>query len=374
MRRGNRLGIACAWLCAAGLGSACSSNKSTPGDGGVAIVKPPPITQPTPNDAGLDNPAPLLDSGIARGGAGSSSNTCQSANVSATRVIPTIILVIDQSGSMNDSFGSTGGSRWTVLRDFLLKSDGLIASFETQVRFGLSMYSAVQNPDNSGTMTCPIVSGVAPALANFAAISDAWKKAQPLAETPTGDAIEKIIAGVPEPAPDKDNEPVVLILATDGEPDTCKQLNPQNGQPEAIAAVQHAFQRGIRTFIMSVGDEVSKGHQQDVANAGVGHKAGDPDAPYWTAGDDASLRSALTELVAAQVSCDVALQGSVAGGDPCEGTVQLNGSSLACNGADGWMLTDPKHIRLVGKACEDFKTQKSALVHASFPCTVDVIF
>ena len=28
-----------------------------------------------------------------------------------------------------------------------------------------------------------------------------------------------------------------VILATDGEPDTCAEPNPQNGQPEAIAAI-----------------------------------------------------------------------------------------------------------------------------------------
>jgi Mg-chelatase subunit ChlD len=322
---------------------------------------------------GVDNPGALKDAGPSRrNDAGLADGTCQAADVSASRVIPTVVLVIDQSGSMNDAFGSAG-TRWNVLRDFLLKPDGLIASFETQVRFGLSMYSAVQNPDNSGTMQCPIVTGVAPTLKNFAAISDSYQKAMPLAETPTGDAIDKIVAGLPKPALDHDPEPVVLILATDGEPDRCEELNPQHGQDEAVAAVKHAFEMGIRTYIISVGDEVSKQHQQDVANAGLGHDAGDP-APYWQAGDDQALRQALTSIIGAQVSCDLSLRGAVQNGNPCDGTVELNGKRLECKGKDGWQLQDPKHIRLLGQACEDFKTIKSALVHASFPCSVQVVF
>src|SRR4029077_2755913 len=56
----------------------------------------------------------------------SSTSTCADVEVRADRVIPTVILVIDQSGSMNDPFGSAG-TRWNVLRDFLLKDpNGLI--------------------------------------------------------------------------------------------------------------------------------------------------------------------------------------------------------------------------------------------------------
>ena len=316
----------------------------------------------------------VIDAGVRGDGAVNlPPETCQAADVTASRVIPTVVLVIDQSGSMNDAFGNAG-TRWNVLRDFLLKSDGLIATLENQVRFGLAMYSAVPNPDSSGTQECPIVTSVAPQLMGYAAISAAYRKAEPLSDTPTGDAIDKIVASLPKAELDKNNEPVVLILATDGEPDRCEELNPQMGQAEAVAAVQHAFEMGIRTYIISVGNEVSVQHQQDMANAGVGHKAGDPAAMYWTAGDDTSLRAALTEIVSAQISCDVALQGAVRGGDPCLGTVELNGSKLECKGKDGWELSDPKHLRLLGKACMDYKTLKNAMVHARFPCDVQVVF
>ncbi|HEX4353186.1 MAG TPA: vWA domain-containing protein [Polyangiales bacterium] len=339
-------------------------------NGAPATQMPPPSSL---GDASIDNPRAIVDAGPLPDSGYLPSDACQVADVSSSRVIPTVVLVIDQSGSMNDNFGSNGGTRWTVLRDFLLKSDGLIASLQSQVSFGLAMYSAMA-PDANGQPDCPIVTSVAPALNNFNAIDDVYSKAMPISDTPTGDAIDKIVAGLPKPAPDQPNPPQVLILATDGEPDRCEELNPQNGQAEAVAAVQHAFDAGIRTFIISVGDEVSMTHQQDVANAGLGHKAGDPDAPYWNAGDDTTLRSALTDIIGAQVSCDVTLKGKVQSGDPCDGQVQLNGKTLTCKGADGWELIDATHIRLDGQACTDFKTMKNATVHATFPCSVQVVF
>jgi hypothetical protein len=207
---------------------------------------------------------------------------------------------------------------------------------------------------------------------NYADISATYRDAAPLGETPTGDSIDEIVNALPKGQLDTDAEPTVLILATDGEPDRCEELNPQRGQAEAVAAVMRAFSMGIRTYIISVGKDVSAQHQQDVANAGVGRPANDP-APYWRAGDDASLRDALTEIIGAQVSCEVTLNGTVQSGDPCLGTVELNGDALECKGKDGWELADPKHIRLLGKACADWKTLRNAVVHARFPCDVEVI-
>jgi Mg-chelatase subunit ChlD len=301
------------------------------------------------------------------------SETCQRENVSAARVIPNIILVIDQSGSMTESFGGAG-TRWDVLRDFLLRPDGLIAMFETQVRFGLAMYSALVEGDN-GTQPppCPMVTSVEPKLMNHADISRAYSAAAPLGETPTGDAIDRILDGLPQAQLDQSDGPTVLILATDGEPDRCEELNPQQGQAEAVAAVTRAFSMGVRTYIISVGEDVSQQHQQDVANAGIGRDASNA-APFWRAGDDESLRRALTEIIGSQVSCDVALNGRVESGDPCSGRVSLNSVELACDDENGWELADPNHIRLRGRACSDWKTSRNAIVDAQFPCDVQIIF
>lgn len=312
------------------------------------------------------------DGGGGIGGAGGSGGECPDTTVTANKINPVVILVVDQSSSMNQDFeGNT--SRWDALRGFLLESGGLIEDLQSQVQFGLAMYSARAAADTGPAEgECPVVTSVAPARDNYAAIAGVYNAADPIDETPTGDSIDKIIADLDlENRPDQDTEPVVLILATDGEPDTCEQANPQQGQAESIAAVERAFDLGVRTFIISVGNEVSAGHQQDVANAGLGRGPSDPEAEFWVAGDDQSLRDALTDIVGAQLGCEIALEGNVQG-DACLGTVLLNGAALTCNGNDGWVLTDPSHIRLQGSACDTLKSDPNVLLTVTFPCDVPV--
>jgi hypothetical protein len=290
-----------------------------------------------------------------------SPTVCARSDVVAGRVTPTVILIIDQSSSMNDSIGS--GSRWSVLRDFLLKDDGLIKGLQDKMRFGIAMYSARSDMQTN----CPMVTKVTPALNNFAAISTAYRAAEPIEDTPTGDSIDNVVQSLPKPAPDAPQDPVVFILATDGEPDRCEELDPQNGQAEAIDAVARAYGMNIKTFVIGVGNELSMTHAQDVANAGVGHQAGQPNAPFWTAMDDASLKSALTDIISAQVSCDVELKGHV-DGDPCSGTVTLSGKDLVCKDKDGWELPDSSHVRLLGTSCNTFQKEEVSTLHVEFPC------
>jgi hypothetical protein len=296
--------------------------------------------------------------------------------VRASQVTPTVILIVDQSSSMEESFEGDR-SRWNVLRDFLLDApNGLIADLQSQVRFGLALYSAESggsNPEPIGE--CPMITTVAPALDNYDAIASVYRGADVIEDTPTGDSIDAIVEELMlDRDPDAQNDPVVFILATDGEPDRCEELDPQNGQEEAIAAVERAYQLGIRTFIISVGEgTVSAEHQQDVANAGLGRGPGDEDAEFWVAGNDQSLRAALTEIVGSQLGCEVQLNGRVEG-DACLGRVVLNGRDLECGGDDGWVLSSPRTIRLQGQACDDLKNLDEVLLEVSFPCEVGVVF
>jgi hypothetical protein len=341
-------------------------------------------------DCDLDNPCPgggmCAPNGTCRGGSGDGGTSsggsgsgpgggprpgsCADTVVEASPTTPTVILIVDQSSSMEEDFDD--GSRWDVLRDFMLEEpDGLIADLQQQVHFGLAMYSAVSggmSPDPIGE--CPMVTTVAPAANNYAAIAEAYGDAEPIEDTPTGDAIDRIIDDFGFNDPDDEANPIVFVLATDGEPDRCEELDPQNGQAEAIAAVERAHSLGIRTFIISVGEgEISADHQQDVANAGLGREPGDADAEFWVAGDDQTLRAALTSIVGGQLGCEISLNGEVEG-DACLGSVELNGTPLDCDDDDGWELVDARHIRLLGDACDELKAGGDVHLDVSFPCGV----
>lgn len=309
------------------------------------------------NDAGILQ----IDSGQTQYEAGfmQDPNVCGSVVLESEPVIPNVFLIIDQSSSMDDKFGSS--TRWQALKDSLLSDTGLIKELDQVVRFGAVFYSG-----REGEATCPLLSQVDLAIGNYETIKSHYPD-KTVADTPTGDAIEAVLAEIPEDVvldPIYGEGPTIFVLATDGEPDRCEELNPQHGQQEAIDAVKHAFSRGIRTYIIAVADEVGQAHVNDIANAGVGNVDG-PQAPSYRANDDQGLRDALRAIIGGEVSCDVPLKGKVTG-DPCAGTIKVGGNTLTCNDPNGYTLMSETVIRVTGTACDAVKQGK--LLSAVFPC------
>ena len=329
-------------------------------------------------DPSSDPPQPGADGGATNPGAMNPGpmnpgEVCADVEISATRVTPNVVLIVDQSASMDDPFGTA--DRWNVLRDALMEpTTGLVPNLQSFVRFGLAMFSARNGEDNRLPVgMCPLVEQVDPALNNFDAINAVYGPAEPIGDTPTGDSVDYILDQF-QNTPDPSTDPTIFILATDGEPDRCEELNPQNGQEESVAAIERAHQMGIDTFVISVGDgSVSEGHLQDVANAGRGVTAGQPDAPFWVAGDNQGLRVALEEIVGGALSCSVRLQGEIDPTQACQGQVELNGRPLNCDDTNGWRATDSQHIELMGESCQAFQTNPGVTLEASFPCSVILI-
>jgi hypothetical protein len=290
---------------------------------------------------------------------------CPDIVVTFEKVIPTVVLLIDQSGSMTQAFGN--GDRWNVLHDALMDpTTGIVKSLEDEVRFGLALYTS--NDGNAGG-TCPILSEVGIAIGNYDEIESVYGPAGPEGETPTGESIEAVTATL---AAMRADGPKVIVLATDGEPDTCAEPNPQNGQEEAIAAAEAAFGQGIPTYIVSVGSDVSVGHMQDMANAGAGKPVGGADnATYYQALDPAALIAAFDEIINGVRSCVFTLNGSVSAENASQGTVVLDGEVLGYDDPDGWKLNNPGEIELTGAAC-DLIQEGNHELSVTFPCgTVD---
>lgn len=268
---------------------------------------------------------------------------CPVAEVSLTPQTPTIQLLVDRSGSMDEDFG--GVSRWVAVGDTLLDPDvGAVAPLQDQIRFGLALYD---NPDNEPL--CPRVESTAPALASLGDMNALYASAMPEGDTPTGAALTEVamsLASDPEPGEK------VIVLATDGEPDTCEQPNPDEGQAEAVAAATMAHTLGVRTVIVSVGTGISADHLQDMANAGAGVEPGDPDAVYHQALDQASLLDAFSQIIAGVRECTVELDIPLVpeAVDHCQ--VTINGEPVPHDEMNGWRLDGPQLVELVGEACD----------------------
>ncbi|HWB77049.1 MAG TPA: vWA domain-containing protein [Nannocystaceae bacterium] len=291
----------------------------------------------------------------------SQTDGCTDITVTVTPVVPTIYLQVDRSGSMTADFG--GQSRWSALYETLMGPGGTVDALQSDVRFGLAMYSSV---DGDAGGQCPMLTEVPPALDNYDAIDAVYGPAEPIDETPTGESLALVAA---ELAAFTEPGPKAIVLATDGEPDTCAEPNPQNGQPQTIAAVQAAYADDIDTYVISVGTEGGASHLQQVANAGVGKAIDDPSpAQYYVALEAADLVDAFHGIIASFVSCAIPIDGVVALDQQCEGTLSLDGSALPCPAQ--WHMIDASTVELLGYACDVWKDGISHEIDASWPCGV----
>ncbi len=296
------------------------------------------------------------------GADGGSAEGCVKANVSFEKTTPTVMLLIDQSGSMDSNFG--GSDRWNTVRDALMNpSTGIVKTLENEVRFGLALYTGKGNSGNS----CPSLVEVNISLGNYAAIKAVYDQEQPENDTPTGESIDEVVKTL---VPYKEPGPKVIVLATDGEPDTCAVPNPQNGQPESIKAAQDAFKAGIETYVISVGQGVSLNHLQDMANAGKGLPVGGAqNATYYQANNQSALVSAFNEIIYGVRSCKFTLDGQVEASEAGKGTVLLDGKPLTYNDPNGWKLNPPSEVEITGTACDTIKSGDHK-VAIDFPCGV----
>ena len=312
----------------------------------------------------------LTGAGGATSGGGFDS--CGAVDINFEADIPTVVLLIDQSGSMDADFNGQG-QRWDVVYDALMDpADGVVTQLQDIVRFGLALYTW-----RSGT--CPAVIAVSPpALGNHTPIDLVYAPEGPEANTPTGDSIDAI---VPELAAFAEPGPKLIILATDGDPDRCEDPDghDQAAMDEATDAAQSAYAQGIETVIIAVGDQVSEQHQQDMANAGKGMVVpadpsclSNPDpmicAPRYEPTSKQALIDALSDIILGQRTCVFTLDGSVIPGRECDGTVTLNGTIIPCNDADGWKLNSPTEIEFTGAACDTILSDPDVNVTAQFPC------
>jgi hypothetical protein len=296
---------------------------------------------------------------------GDTDSACGEISVEFEMQTPTVVLLVDQSGSMTSSFGN--GNRWNVLRNALLNEEtGVVKRLEGSVRFGLQLYTS--NGGSAGGQ-CPILTGVPAALDNHQAIRDVFYAASPANDTPTGESIAAVAAML---AADTWPDEKIILLATDGEPDTCEVPNPQTGQAESVAAAEAAFAAGFKTYIVSVGSEVSLGHMQDMANAGVGADSADP-APYYQALDPDALVAALEEIIYGVRDCVLELSGAVQDGmaDQCE--VLVDGEDVPFEDPDGWQLNDPSTIELLGETCEAIQ-EGNVSIEVTCPCDAVEIY
>ena len=281
---------------------------------------------------------------------------CEQVNLTIAELRPSVTLLVDQSGSMRSGYPERESpqTRWAVVRQALLDPmTGVVPTLQQSLQFGLVFYTS-HNGFSGGA--CPILNTVRAATDNFDAIRKLYDGMYPDDDTPTGAAIEQVISEI-QGAGRKG--PEVLLLVTDGDPDTCQQPDPQEGQVQAINAAGKAFVSGVDFYVLGVSSDISGDKLQQLANAGKGKPLSaiwgvDPEAaqPFQASDNVLGLTAQLREILARVPLCEVELERDVAQAELAAGDVILDGQPLQYGAPDGFHLKDPRHLQIVGKACE----------------------
>jgi hypothetical protein len=296
---------------------------------------------------------------------GNSSNgpdaACPAVHFVPMKTTPSIELLIDRSGSMDTNFG--GVSRFQAIKNGLFGNTGAVAKNQASVYFGEAMFAGDQQP-------CLTLSGfTAPrAMNNASALSTLTNNNPPNnGSTPTADALDQIVADFAAHPPPAGSPPIIL-LATDGLPNSC---NNGGGNGPSIASTKAAYAAGIRTFILGLAG-VADQYLQDIANAGTGVATGQAPgctgcSPYYTANDPAALSAGFASIINGVISCDLNITGKIDTTQASTGVVTLDGVMLVY-GTDWTLDPNGTTIHIVGNACTKLKTDASPVVDASFPC------
>lgn len=345
-------GLSAYFIAAAMLFAGCTSSLDSTRSSDAGAPPPPQDTGPVTVDSG---PPEGYDAGV-----------CADVELALEPTIPTVVVLVDRSSSMHEAFDGDV-SRWASLQNALLDPNSVLSQLQDIVRFGITTYTYDQNHP---VEVCPELETIEPALSNYAALDAFYSSIGPIGNTPTGESITQVMNQL---LADPATGPKAILLATDGLPDTCANPDPIGDQQRlanevSVLAAAASYANGIPVYVLAVDRDIAPEHLQALANAGVG--AHGTDAPYWLGDKTEGLADAVRSIVQSQLSCEVTLRGAVEAGSECEGTVQLNGTSLPCNDANGWRLLDASTLELQGTACDALKSGAAVELEASFPCGV----
>jgi hypothetical protein len=194
-------------------------------------------------------------------------------------------------------------------------------------------------------------------------------RADPVEDTPTAESITAVTTKL-----QADTTPgaKVIVLATDGYPDTCAKPDPEtpDAQAASVAAAKATYDKGVRIYVISVGDEVGDEHLQDMANAGIGLPVGGAQkAKFYKALNSTDLVNAFGAVLAGVRSCSYSLNGDVDAEYVAQGEVRLDGQLLT-HGTDWRVLPDGSTLELLGAKCDAVKAGGTHELDATFQCEV----
>lgn len=295
---------------------------------------------------------------------------CQTGMVTLFRASPAVMFVLDRSGSMGTPLGTTGQSRWQVLRQALAAT---LPPVDASMSIGALLYpkaGATGNPTSGSACVVPSAD-LAPSPGNVAALVAKMASTSPGGGTPTAaalDAAASVLLGLRAASTAR-----AVVLATDGAPNCNAALSPKScicvtggtscglsgltclDDVRTVKTIASHAAQGIPTYVIGIeamGDSQFSGVLDAMADAGGRPRQG-TSHHYYAVGSEADLKAALT-AIRDQVGLCTYLTTSV----PDEGgtiAVSIDGETLDedPSGVEGWSWGDRKNGEIVfhGDAC-----------------------
>lgn len=299
--------------------------------------------------------------------------TCETVRAVETDVTPEALLVLDRSGSMNQTSAEFLDTRWNAVVNAVTT---MTAEHQSELGFGLMLFPSPRSNDfcAAGEVI------VNPGLDNAATIASTFDFTSPGGATPTA-ATLRAARDYFEARLGLDSVvPAAVILATDGGPncnpfldvETCRCVIPgacdvANPAPadeiclDDVATIEAAdalHQAGVSTYVIGIpGSEEFAGVLDQIAIAGGTARSLEAGPQrYYPATDAESLASALDAVRVRVEKCQrvVRVELDRALSEAQSVAVALDGAPVERDDErrDGWDVTGSNKIELFGAACD----------------------
>jgi hypothetical protein len=327
-----------------GSGSTGGSGGSNGGSVGGTVIKRDGGSTSTGGNGGAGAAEPTADA------------NCGIKTYGLTTQPAEVMLIVDRSGSMNETLTRGGPSKWDDMEEALSET---VLGTQSAVHWGLQLY-----PSNSscGTAGSPSVD---PGPNSFNRVDRVLKTVVPEGGTPTRVTMQNVttfMSGRTTP------NPKYLLLATDGIPNC---VAGPDDSVETINAVGAAKAAGFPVFVIGVATSGSAPHATLNSMAEAGGRPRADATRYFSVNSKAELVMALGTIAGQISSCSFSL--GTTPPDPNAVVVEVDGQRVPRSGTEGWDYTrNGQSIVISGSWCTRLQSGELKNANILFGCPGEI--